>query len=699
MRILFLVIAFSFVTAWSGNVVAQNNISRNLPTDAPLIDIHDAVVAPGELLLQVDALNFTGDQGQVAAITLRIEFDTLLVEFLGIQNMTIPGSWLANYNLLLNEITITYTAPFGVGHDLNGKLLDLKLNYFGGFSADLEFKPGCEISNKNLQTITGVVYEGGTISQIPPVGSVQQDSVVVISDEIFQMPLIAQGAGYDLVNKVFLRVGYDSLQLQYNGFVESAISGVTVSNTGEVLIVAWENDILPINFTEADTLLFLTFKYVGDTNTITSLLPGSKVYNNGVVAASVFSNGVVRSLWAVELLNNPDTAGIALGGGSYFIGDTVTITAIPEPGFHFTNWTKDTVVVSDDSVYTFVKATSDDTLVAGYLINSYEVFLVAIPTEGGNVLGSGSYSYGSVVTVSANASTGYHFICWMLNNEIVSYEADYTFVMPPNDVNLSAVFGIDIYTISAMPNNPDYGTTSGSGEYSFGDTVTLVATPFEEYRFIAWTEGGQAVSYDSMFTFIANANRNLIANFQYITDCSAPVGLFADNLSETSALLYWLPSGIEQEWELLWGTTGFDTITGGELVSNLVETQYQLENLNPGTGYDFYVRAVCSDLAISRWSDPSTFTTWYVGITRHQEPGTTDVYPNPVNQVLQVVCHEDTYRILNYTVINTAGLRVMDSKTEPVNTLSIPVGHLPPGVYILRLIVDKALVSQMFIKK
>ena len=58
------------------------------------------------------------------------------------------------------------------------------------------------------------------------------------------------------------------------------------------------------------------------------------------------------------------------------------------------------------------------------------------------------------------------------------------------------------------------GTTSGGGEFSFGSTCTVVATPNEGYYFAGWTENKQLVSTDMEFSFVVVQDRNLVANFE-----------------------------------------------------------------------------------------------------------------------------------------------------------------------------------------
>ncbi len=49
-------------------------------------------------------------------------------------------------------------------------------------------------------------------------------------------------------------------------------------------------------------------------------------------------------------------------------------------------------------------------------------------------------------------------------------------------------FGCD-YTINGIPNNPNAGSVSGSGTYSYGETITLTAIPNNGYHFDHWQDG------------------------------------------------------------------------------------------------------------------------------------------------------------------------------------------------------------------
>lgn len=680
-------------------IILGNLFASNTKVNDPAIIMHDTVIAPGELLLQVDAFNFTGDNGQIAAITFGIEIDTFLIQFINIQNTTIAGNWLANYNTYQNEITITYIAPSSSGMDINGKLLDLHLNYFGGFSGDLHFKNNCEITNVNLQTIQNVVYEDGTISQIEALGTVEQDTIDAFTGEFITMPILAEGVGYNMVNQINLRVDYDTTQLEYEGFLESALSEVSVISTESILTIEWEDPVSSTSFTSLDTMVNLRFTFIGESNQSTSFLPGSRILNDGVLVASEFINGYVRAKLLVELINNPDTAGTAIGGGYYFINDLVTITAIPAEGFHFINWTSGGNVISTDSLYSYIKQSSNDTITANYEPLSYDLSLESSPLYGGEVIGEGVYHYGETVSAIAVPNAGYKFIQWMYEGSIVSEDSLYMFTMPNNNMELTAIFDTLEYSVVVTSSNINYGTVTGGGIFNYWDIATVTATPLPDYIFVVWTEEGQPVSTNSIYTFPVQSSRNLVAEFQLDTECSAPVGLYVDNLSETEATLNWFPSGDETEWELLWGHTGFDTISGGTLIQDLTETYYLLQNLDPGTVYDFYVKANCSETISSNWAGPFTFSTWFVGVDMQYDKSEVLIFPNPAKHELKVKFENNKPSKITYRIVNLMGITKLNDEIYYQKQFLIDLDGLPPGSYILQIFNDNRMVSKFFVKE
>ena len=70
------------------------------------------------------------------------------------------------------------------------------------------------------------------------------------------------------------------------------------------------------------------------------------------------------------------------------------------------------------------------------------------------------------------------------------------------------------YTITVTANPTGAGTVSGGGTYADGASCTVVATPYQRYVFLNWTENGNIVSTDASYTFTVTSNRSLTANFE-----------------------------------------------------------------------------------------------------------------------------------------------------------------------------------------
>lgn len=72
------------------------------------------------------------------------------------------------------------------------------------------------------------------------------------------------------------------------------------------------------------------------------------------------------------------------------------------------------------------------------------------------------------------------------------------------------------HIITAIANSADYGTVTGAGIYTQGETCTLTAMANEGYAFVNWTENGEEVSAEATYSFVVTAERDLVANFEEV---------------------------------------------------------------------------------------------------------------------------------------------------------------------------------------
>jgi|GEM_PF-1556707 len=79
---------------------------------------------------------------------------------------------------------------------------------------------------------------------------------------------------------------------------------------------------------------------------------------------------------------------------------------------------------------------------------------------------------------------------------------------------------LQYWTITASTPDAAKGSVSGGGTFLNGAQVTLTATPNTStlpYQFVRWTSGGSFVSANATYTFTANADRSLVAEFTLAT--------------------------------------------------------------------------------------------------------------------------------------------------------------------------------------
>ena len=147
-----------------------------------------------------------------------------------------------------------------------------------------------------------------------------------------------------------------------------------------------------------------------------------------------------------------------------YTNGSVKFPAFERTGHTLTGWQNE----DGQAVTEPITVTADTTFTAQWQIN-YTVTVSANPTAGGTVSGSGEYSEGTQVTVTATPATGYHFVNWTENGTEVSTEATFTFNATV-DRNLIAIFAKNeepeptptpTPTPDPTPSGPSTGDSSG----------------------------------------------------------------------------------------------------------------------------------------------------------------------------------------------------------------------------------------------
>ncbi len=154
--------------------------------------------------------------------------------------------------------------------------------------------------------------------------------------------------------------------------------------------------------------------------------------------------------------------------------------------------------------------------------------VVADPPEGGSVSGGGSYVAGKSVSLRASANNGFQFVNWMLNGEVVSTTAAFTYTKGDADETLVAHFvynpgnpgepaePVKLSRLTLVADPVDGGSVSGGGDFAKDTQVSVIATASTGFQFVNWTRDGEEISVERNFTYTkGDADEILVAHFIY----------------------------------------------------------------------------------------------------------------------------------------------------------------------------------------
>ena len=115
-------------------------------------------------------------------------------------------------------------------------------------------------------------------------------------------------------------------------------------------------------------------------------------------------------------------------------------------------------------------------------------------------------AYGSDYSIASPAITGY-----------TPDNATVNGTMGTENVEVTVTYSVNSYTITTNTNPTTGGTVEGAGNYNHFENITLTATANTGYYFVNWTDGDEAVSTSTSYSFQVNGARTLVANFDTLS--------------------------------------------------------------------------------------------------------------------------------------------------------------------------------------
>ncbi|MCR5241363.1 MAG: hypothetical protein K6D61_00615, partial [Prevotella sp.] len=172
---------------------------------------------------------------------------------------------------------------------------------------------------------------------------------------------------------------------------------------------------------------------------------------------------------------------------------------------------------------------------------------------------------GSFVTYGFEVGNGTHVtLTWTkgsYDNECsftVCYDGDLVIYQSSGTPSAGVLYEFDcncaaatqIFNVTVTSDNNNHGTVTGSGEFTFGQSCTVTATPADGYMFTNWTVNGNVVSTDAEYTFNVTSDMELVANFALGVMIGDGGTLTNDNLPTNSFYNYSISEQIYTTAEL-----------------------------------------------------------------------------------------------------------------------------------------------------
>ncbi|MEM3282142.1 MAG: InlB B-repeat-containing protein, partial [Candidatus Micrarchaeaceae archaeon] len=251
----------------------------------------------------------------------------------------------------------------------------------------------------------------------------------------------------------------------------------------------------------------------------------------------------------------------------------ITVTATPNSGYQFTNWTIDSTNAGSNNPVNLSYSVLQElglspgnyTLTANFTSSLpptvTSLNISASPSSGGTVYPTSisNITPSTSATITATPNSGYQFTGWTLNGTPLSITS--------SSLSLSQIFSLlqagvnnlvanfsQIVTpsislsISASPSNAGTVYPTSISNITSLTSATITATPNSGYQFTGWTLNGtplsitsSSLSLSSIFSLLQTGINNLVANFkQVITTATLIVSAGAGG-SVSNAGTYTLP--------------------------------------------------------------------------------------------------------------------------------------------------------------
>lgn len=188
-------------------------------------------------------------------------------------------------------------------------------------------------------------------------------------------------------------------------------------------------------------------------------------------------------------------------------------------------------------------------------------------------------------TIGANVFNDVNIPIYVVCESVEAYQSAEGWYAYPNIIGMCSLGTINIET-----DPTEGGIVIGTGTYESGTYCTVIATPDEGYGFAYWTEDGNVVSNDAVYSFVVTSDRLLIAHFELLEGNIE----FVDAMVEEICVWNWDTNG---DWKLSYEEAAAVTNLNGLFSNMLFITSFdELQYFTGLTSIEAYEFVSCFSL-------------------------------------------------------------------------------------------------------
>jgi uncharacterized repeat protein (TIGR02543 family) len=227
-------------------------------------------------------------------------------------------------------------------------------------------------------------------------------------------------------------------------------------------------------------------------------------------------------------INSGNGGSLTLGtSGTYFHGDSVSLSATPDTHYSFSHW-EGVTFASPTSASTTATISSDSVIQAIFSPLSYNLTLTKNIAGAGDVFttnGEYQFNFNQTITIQAQPNSGYAFLSW--SNGLTNATEQFTIT---EDTTLSANFDGEPASLTQVVQTLDVddsvlnGITGGfvvasaNPPYKFGDPLELTAHDEPGYQFDGWLgEDGELLSSSRTLELSLASSQTITATFKKLS--------------------------------------------------------------------------------------------------------------------------------------------------------------------------------------